>query len=126
MFPITIRTSDKIFGQYSGFSFFIFIWIYRQEQDIARLIRHEKIHFYQQLELLFVGHWLLYGYFYLISRYKRHRHYIAYRYNPFEIEAYDHERQENYLAERKPFSWIKYIVRHREALAGDSVMKSKK
>ena len=111
MFPIIIFTQGRIFKHYTGFSFFIFIWISRLEKNPAQLIRHEKIHFYQQLELLFVGHWLLYGIFYLISRYKRHGHYIAYRNNPFEREAYMNDPQEDYLAKRKRYAWVEYVGR---------------
>jgi hypothetical protein len=109
MLPIIIFTKGRIFRYYAGFSFFIFIWISRLEKKPAQLIRHEKIHFYQQLELLFVGHWLLYGIFYLVSRYKGREHYIAYRRNPFEEEAYDNDLHEDYLFKRRPFAWVKYV-----------------
>lgn len=119
MFPIVFVTSRRIFKYYTGFSFFIFIWVSRLEKNQVSLLRHEKIHFQQQLELLFVFHWLLYALFYAISRYKRHRHYIAYRYNPFELEAYRHDEDENYLKNRKRFAWIKYIQPFRETLSKD-------
>lgn len=109
MFPIIFFTQRRIFTNYTGFSFFIFIWISRLEKNQARLIRHEKIHFYQQLELLFVFHWMLYVMFYLVSRYKGHRHYIAYQNNPFEVEAYQHDNDPTYIFNRKLFAWIKYI-----------------
>jgi hypothetical protein len=109
MFPIIIFTEKRIFKYYTGFSFFIFIWISRLEKNAERLIRHESIHFYQQLELLFVFHWLLYGLFYAISRLKGQRHYICYRYNPFEIEAYDNDHSEHYLRSRRAYSWVKYL-----------------
>jgi hypothetical protein len=119
MFPIVIYTKRRIFKYYTGFSFFLFIWISRLEKNQPRLIRHEKIHFFQQVELLFVGHWVMYSIFYVISRYKRHRHYIAYRYNPFELEAYENDLQEDYLAKRKFFAWINYIGAYRKILAKD-------
>jgi hypothetical protein len=97
------------------------------EKDQSRLIRHEKIHFKQQVELLFVGHWILYGVFYLASRYKRHRHYIAYRYNPFEIEAYENDIQQDYLKKRTPFAWLKYMRPYSHVLTGKAaVVPSKK
>lgn len=109
MLPRIIYTKNRIFRYYTGFSFFIFIWISNLETDQERLIRHERIHFRQQVELLFVFHWLLYGLFYLISRLKGHRHYIAYRYNPFEIEAYQHDRDALYLSRRNPYAWTKSL-----------------
>lgn len=116
MLPIVIYTRKKIFRYYTGFSFFIFIWVSRLEKNESRLIRHEKIHFYQQLELLFVFHWLLYGLFYVISRYKGHEHYIAYRYNPFELEAYHHDDESLYLAQRKLFAWRRFLKAFSETL----------
>ena len=50
--------------------------------------RHETIHFQQQLELLFVGQWVLYGIFYIHNWLKYRNGKIAYRQNPFEVEAY--------------------------------------
>jgi hypothetical protein len=106
MLPLKIYTRKRIFNYYTGLSFFIFIWISKLTNDEVRLVRHEKIHFLQQLELLFIFHWILYAFFYLVCRYKGHGHYIAYRYNPFEIEAYDNDHDEDYLKKRKLFAWI--------------------
>jgi hypothetical protein len=128
MFPIVIRTKKRIFKYYTGFSFFIFIWISQLEKNSQRLIRHESIHFYQQLELLFVFHWLLYGGFYLISRLKGQGHYISYRYNPFELEAYSNDLDETYLRRRKVFAWVAYVKTFRSTLSKDmsgSVPKDK-
>jgi hypothetical protein len=108
MLPIVIRTKKRIFRYYTGFSFFVFIWISDLESDRARLIRHERIHFYQQLGLLFVFHWLLYCIFYLVLRIKGQRHYIAYRYNPFEQEAYENDDDPSYAGRRRLFQWVKY------------------
>lgn len=105
MLPFKIYTRKKIFNYYSGLSFFIFIWIFRQTRDEIRLIRHEKIHFLQQIELLFVFHWMLYAFFYLLSRSRGQGHYIAYRYNPFELEAYSNEHDQDYLRKRRAFAW---------------------
>jgi hypothetical protein len=116
MLPFIFYTKKRIFRNYTGFSFFIFIWISKLEKNQQRLILHEKIHFRQQLELLFIFHWLMYGTFYLISRLKGQRHYIAYRFNPFEIEAYQHDSDEHYLSRRKPFAWIRSIRPFMETL----------
>jgi hypothetical protein len=117
MLPFKIYTRNRIFNYYTGLSFFIFIWISRVTKDEIRLVRHEKIHFLQQVELLFIFHWILYAYFYLISRYKGQGHYVAYRYNPFEMEAYDNEHNENYLKSRKPFAWVSFIRNYNALLA---------
>lgn len=109
MLPYTIYTRRKIFNYYTGLSFFIFIWIMRQPHDQRQLVRHEKIHFWQQLEMLFVFHWLLYAFFYLAGRMSGQCHYIAYRYNPFEMEAYIHDPETDYLRKRRPFAWVRYV-----------------
>ena len=108
MLPIVIRTKKRIFRYYTGFSFFVFIWISDLESDQARLNRHEQIHFYQQLELLFVFHWLLYCIFYLFLRIKGQGHYIAFRYNPFEQEAYENDNDLAYAGKRRLFQWVRY------------------
>ncbi len=72
--------------------------------------RHETIHFQQQLEMLFVLQWLLYGLFWLIGYIKYRDGQKAYYRNPFEQEAYDNETVENYLSNRKRFSWRKYKI----------------
>jgi hypothetical protein len=114
MLPLKIYTRKKIFNYYTGLSFFIFIWIYRLTDDEVKLVRHEKIHFLQQLEMLFVFHWLFYSFFYLLSRSKGHGHYTAYRNNPFELEAYSREADITYLKTRKHFAWIQYLREWRE------------
>ena len=109
MLPVKIYTRKRIFNYYTGLSFFIFIWISKHTKDEVRLVRHEKIHFLQQIELLFIFHWVLYAFFYLLSRSKGHGHYIAYRYNPFEIEAYANEHDIEYLRKRRAFAWVKAV-----------------
>jgi hypothetical protein len=119
MLPRIIFTKQRIFRYYTGFSFFVFIWISKLENDQERLIRHERIHFYQQIELLFVFHWLLYGLFYLVSRLKGKGHYIAYRYNPFELEAYKHDNEPDYLNRRSAFAWSRYLKDYFQTLIKD-------
>jgi hypothetical protein len=117
MIPFKIYTRKKIFNYYTGMSFFIFIWIWKMTRDEVRLVRHEKIHFLQQLEMLFIFHWLLYACFYLISRSRGHGHYTAYRYNPFEIEAYDNEHDVDYLTKRRYFAWLGTLNAYRKHLS---------
>lgn len=111
MIPFVIPVRHKLFGHYHGFAFFLFIFYWRNIKDNAVLIRHERIHFYQQLELLFCFHWLLYGVFYAIARLRGATHDYAYRNNPFEREAYTHEDDPVYINNRRPFAWVKFIRR---------------
>jgi hypothetical protein len=105
-----IRIITWLPGSYKGASFFIFIFL-RDKSRLSdfRLINHETIHFYQQLEMIFVLNWILYGLFYLAGRVKGESHDEAYRSNPFEREAYDNDQDLTYIFKRKPFAWIKYI-----------------
>ena len=119
MLPYKIYTKKKIFNYYTGLSFFVFVWISRQEKDEIRLMRHETIHFHQQVEMLFIFHWILYVAFYVLARARGHCHYIAYRYNPFELEAFSNDPDQEYLKKRKLFAWASYVKKYREALAKD-------
>lgn len=109
MLPYKIYTRNKIFNYYTGLSFFIFIWIRKEPQDQTQLVRHEKIHFWQQVEMLFIFHWLFYALFYLVGRVNGQCHYIAYRYNPFELEAFTNDHDVDYLRKRRPFAWMGFI-----------------
>ena len=75
-----------------------------------RTRRHETIHFFQQLEMLFIGQWILYGLSYLYNRViKRMDGPTAYRANVFEVEAYSNDGDETYLETREAFAWLKYV-----------------
>ena len=119
MLPYKIYTRRKIFNYYTGLSFFVFIWITRQPHDQTQLVRHEKIHFWQQVEMLFIFHWLFYVFFYLLGRMNGQCHYIAYRYNPFELEAFSNDPDEHYLKKRRPFAWVGYVRQSVESIRKD-------
>lgn len=94
-------------------SFGFCVWCRGNLSDVTK--RHETIHFQQQLELLFIGQWILYvcwwlyGYVKYRLRGVKHAGRIAYYCSPFEMEAYSNETQEDYLEKRKRYAWIKYI-----------------
>lgn len=99
--------SNKI---YSAQCFGIFI-ILREERfkHNYKLLNHEKIHYRQQRELFFVGHWILYLSFYLYHLIRLRSHIEAYERNPFEREAYSHESDMTYLNDRPAYHWMKYL-----------------
>lgn len=72
--------------------------------------RHETIHYHQQLEMLFVLQWVLYGLFWLIGYAKYRDGKTAYKQNPFEQEAYGNERKRTYLEKRKLWAWRGYKI----------------
>jgi len=90
-----------------AFSFAFFIVCRGRMTESTK--RHEIIHFHQQLELLFVFQWILYGLFYLMGRFRYGSWAYAYYLNPFEQEAYDNDDNKGYLAQRKRWAWVKYI-----------------
>ena len=72
-------------------------------------LRHETIHFHQQIELLFFGFFLLYALFWMIGLFRFRSGELAYRENPFEREAYSNERKYTYLKKRPLWSWTNYV-----------------
>lgn len=101
----------------------------------AHVENHEKIHLRQQLEVLVASAavlalviwltgwswwWMLaslavyyagYGLDYAIRRILYRSHFEAYRNIATEQEAYLNEQDAAYLANRRPFAWIRYIGR---------------
>ena len=85
-------------------------FVFCKEKLSEETRRHETIHFQQQLEMLFVFQWILYGLFWLIGYVKYRDGKEAYYKNPFEQEAYINEYVDNYLSKRERFSWRKYKI----------------
>lgn len=111
--PIIIESPKllRILSPYSktvvGKSLFIFIIV--ADKTKTSVINHEKIHYRQQVEMLFLPMWLAYAWFYIAGRIAGEDHRTAYRNVPFEREAYEHERNSKYLQNRRFLSWIKYL-----------------
>jgi hypothetical protein len=84
-----------------------FVWCRGRMSEETR--RHETIHFQQQLELLFIFHWILYISFWIIGLFIFKSGKEAYKESPFEREARHNEHEEDYLKNRTRYSWIKYI-----------------
>ena len=94
----------------SGITLFPFIFVKRKEDKKNKvLINHEKIHIRQQLELLIIPFyiWYLSEYYIKYLRYKNAD--SAYRNISFEREAYHHDRNPNYLKNRKFWSFMLYL-----------------
>ena len=111
-------SSISIFMMVGGISLFPFIILREKYRDGEewwvnrgkRTINHETIHFYQQLELLVIGFYIIYVLFYLINAIKyKFNMQKAYYAIPFEKEAYNNQDDFEYLSKRKLFIWIKYI-----------------
>ncbi len=89
-----------------GFSFGPFVFC--KEEFPEKTLRHETIHYHQQLELLFIFHWILYLAYYFKGLIKEKSGKTAYRQNPFELEAYDNDEDPDYLEKRKLYAWLEY------------------
>ncbi len=91
-------------------AFFPFVFVRNQEYATPIFINHERIHFQQQIELLFVGLYLislfekLYAYFILKLPYPERYLYLA-----LEQEAYRNQHDQEYLKNRPRYAMFKYL-----------------
>ena len=94
---------------YLAVTFFPFIFLKCKElkQDKV-LLNHEKIHLQQQLEMLVIPFFLVYviQFLYLLLKYNKWS--VAYENVMFEREAYQQERDLNYLKNRPLWNFIKF------------------
>lgn len=95
---------------YVGLSFWPFIFIRDSfHRDDAVLINHERIHLRQQAELLVLPFYLLYITEWLLRCVYYRNPYKAYKNISFEREAYYFENDPHYLANRTPYSFLRYL-----------------
>lgn len=92
-----------------GMAIFPFILL-RKEKPSAVLLNHERIHLRQQIELLILPFYILYLLAYLSNRICGQTHQQAYRNIFFEKEAYQNEKQLDYLRKRRAWTyWRKRV-----------------
>lgn len=88
---------------------------YRTTTTMDQVIKnHERIHWYQQLELLIIPFYIIYilNWLYLgLIKYKCRNWDLAYQHIIFEKEAYDNEYDLSYLERRKIWSFLKYLFK---------------
>jgi hypothetical protein len=81
-----------------------------EEYATLIFINHERIHFRQQLETLFIGSWILHLiedlYSRLFLKLKANDYYL---YRAVEQEAYRNQHDMDYLKNRKLFSLFRYV-----------------
>jgi len=90
------------------------IWVWCRGEMSEKTKRHETIHFQQQLECLFLGHWILYSLSWIAGYIRYGNGKDAYYNCMFEREAYDCDQNERYLENRPRYAWIKYIGEQQE------------
>nr|WP_315126848.1 hypothetical protein [uncultured Capnocytophaga sp.] len=93
---------------FSGITLYPFVFTNKDNHlNDARFVNHERIHLVQQRELLVIFFYLWYVIDFLIKLLKYRDKNIAYQQNIFEREAYQNDHNQEYLAERKPFAFLR-------------------
>ena len=93
--------------KFNGISLWPFILVRNREYKNDQVfINHEKIHLRQQLELLIIPFYIWYGLEFLIRLAKYKDRYQAYRNICFEREAYQNEKDLDYLKKRSFWKFI--------------------
>jgi hypothetical protein len=88
-----------------GITLFPFILVENKRDRV--LVNHELIHYQQAKELLVIGFYLFYIGQYLYFRLKGKSAKNAYRHLSLEIEAYNNEKDLNYLKTRKKYAFFR-------------------
>lgn len=95
---------------YVGITIYPFVFLkYEALKEDAVLLNHERIHLQQQIELLIIPFFVIYGFEFLIRLLQYKRWSLAYRNISFEREAYFQEAQLDYLKYRRLYSFLKYL-----------------
>lgn len=98
---------------YIGITIFPFMFLKQKAlKENAVLINHEKIHLRQQIELLIIPFFIIYGFEFLVRLIQYKKWNTAYSNISFEREAYRNERNLNYLKSRSTWSFLSYFSHH--------------
>ncbi len=104
------RFSDLILARgFAALTVWPFIFVRTDTVPTRQLLTHEEIHARQQLEMLWLPFFVWYGAEWLVRLCVDRR--TAYRNIAFEQEAYRNDWNEDYLTERKPYSWMRLLFR---------------
>ena len=96
------------FGKYATIN--LFGVLFTKEKQLNKIdINHESIHTAQMKEMGYIFFYLWYVIEYICIRLFHKKQGSAYHDVSFEEEAYYYQYNLNYLNERKPYSWFKYI-----------------
>ena len=99
---------DFLFPGVSGVTLAPFgIYLSKRHLTNQKTIRHEKIHWKQQMEMLILPFYVWYVLEWLVRLVTDKGN--AYKSISFEQEAYSNENDTLYLDKRKKFSWAKYL-----------------
>lgn len=103
---LVIRNKYLPFKHFNAINLLGIIFMRPEAMASEYLLNHERIHTRQMLEMLVIGFYVWYFIEWLIRLPQPGN---AYRNISFEKEAYTHEYNLHYLAERKSFAWWYYL-----------------
>lgn len=83
----------------------------KEIRDDQTIRNHELTHWEQQKEMLCLLFYLWYLLEYLVKLIRYMDHQKAYRGIGFEQEAKSYEGDAEYLSRRKPFHWLRFVLR---------------
>lgn len=124
---VTSRSIVRLFGRFvslgdkaMALTFYPFIFMRPDTRSHESLLQHEQIHIKQQLELLIIGAWMLYGIEYFYARYiKKLDKRQAYYYTALEQEAHRNSKVPNYLKQRKSYAVLRYVFDKKHLSRGE-------
>jgi hypothetical protein len=94
---------------------FPFLIFRDKTQELPWVVNHEKIHFKQQVELLFLGLEILkFIEFIYFKFFLKKNKFDRYLYSACEQESYLNQQDFSYLAHRKPYAIFKYIFNKKD------------
>ena len=91
-----------------GLAFYPFVFV-KNKRPGEKLLRHERIHLQQQLEMGFLLFYLWYFIEYFIRYLHCRNHYLAYRNISFEREAFSQESSPLYLRQRRFWAFRNFL-----------------
>ena len=95
---------------FRGITFFPFVILTNRNDAMDTVcINHERIHLRQQLELLILPFYVWYGIEFLIRLLILRNKNKAYKSISFEREAYENEKDLNYLTSRSFWNFLNYM-----------------
>jgi hypothetical protein len=93
---------------YRGMTVFPFVFVRNhKDRDDLVMVNHERIHLRQQLELLVLPFFVWYGLDFLVKLIRFRNKNKAYRAIIFEREAYENEKNLDYLKSRSFWKFLK-------------------
>ena len=95
---------------YNGLTIFPFVFLKSDRfKTDSVLINHERIHLRQQMEMLVIPFYLVYGFEFLVRLFQCQTWHLAYKNVSFEREAYCYEENMEYLKSRPFWGFLKYL-----------------